>query len=113
MPLSAQTWGGVIANAVSTGVPVFTIGIGGSVNASVLQEMATRTGGVFYLANTSQNLATIYQQLSSQLFQNQYILTFNQLALGAPFGRSSPLQVGVVSPTGIVGNAESTIVSCN
>lgn len=113
VPLSAQTLGGVIANAVSKGVPVFTIGIGGSVNASVLQEMATRTGGAFYLANTSQNLATIYQQLSSQLFQNQYILTFNQLALGAPFGRSSPLQVGVVSPTGIVGNAESTIASCN
>ncbi|MGZ8982065.1 MAG: choice-of-anchor D domain-containing protein [Burkholderiaceae bacterium] len=111
VPLSTQTLSGVIANALSKGVPVFTIGIGGSVNVAVLQEMATQTGGMFFLANTSQNLATIYQQLSSQLFQDQYVLTFNQLALGA--GTVSPLQVGVVSPTGIVGSAASTITSCN
>ena len=43
--------------------------------------MATETGGLFYEANTSQNLATIYQQLSSILYEKQYILKFDQLAI--------------------------------
>ena len=45
--------------------------------------MATTTGGQYFEANTSQNLATIYQQLSSILFKNQYVLKFDQLAKGA------------------------------
>jgi len=109
--LSTHVLADVIANAVAKKVPVFTIGIGSAVNTSILQDMATQTGGVFYLAGTSQNLATIYQQLSSLLFQNQYVLTFNQLSLGAP--STVPLNVGVVSPTGITGGATSKITSCN
>ena len=112
VPLSTHTLAGVITNAVSKGVPVFTIGIGGSVNASVLQEMAARTGGTFYSASTSQNLATIYQQLTSLLYRNQYALTFNQLTLGAP-GTVSPLTLDVVNATGVRGNASSAISSCN
>ena len=109
--LSVQTLAGVIANAVAKGVPVFTIGIGGPVNTTVLQEIVAQTGGVFYRANTSQNLATIYQQLSSLLFEDQYVLSFNQLARGAT--TVSPLAVGVVSPTGITGSAAGSIASCN
>jgi len=109
--LSTHVLADVISNAVAKKVPVFTIGIGSMVNASILQDMATKTGGVFYLAGTSQNLATIYQQLSSVLFQNQYVLTFNQLSLGAP--TTVPLNVGVVSPTGVTGNATGGITSCN
>jgi hypothetical protein len=112
VPLSTHTLAGVIANAVSKNVPVYTIGIGGSVNASVLEEMARQTGGVFYSAGTSQNLATIYQQLSSLLFRDQYALTFNQQTLGAP-GTIAPLTVGVVNATGIRGTASATIASCN
>ena len=109
--LSTHVLADVIANAVAKKVPVFTIGIGSAVNTSILQDMATQTGGVFYLAGTSQNLATIYQQLTSILLQNQYVLTFNQLSLGTP--STVPLNLGVVSPTGINGNATSAITSCN
>ena len=112
VPISTHTLAGVINNAVSKGVPVFTIGIGGAVNASVLQEMATRTGGVFYSASTSQNLATIYLQLSSLLYRNQYALSFNQLTRGAA-GTVSPLTLEVTNATGIRGTASSTISSCN
>jgi hypothetical protein len=63
MPYSARSLDEVIANAVSKNVAIFTIGIGGSINRPVLEQMANETGGLFYAANTSQNLATIYQQL--------------------------------------------------
>jgi hypothetical protein len=41
--------------------------------------MATQTGGLFYQANTSQNLATIYKQIAPLLFAKQYVVKFNQL----------------------------------
>jgi hypothetical protein len=108
VPASTRTADQVISYAVSKGVPVFTIGIGDSANTDVLRQMASDTGGVFYNANTSQNLATIYQQLSSLLSVNQYVLRY----AGSP-GFASPVRVRVVSPTtGIVGNGASP-VTCN
>jgi hypothetical protein len=110
-PLSVRTLTDVINNAIAKKVPVFAVGLGTSINSAVLDELARRTGGVFYRANTSQNLATIYAQLSSLLFEEQYVLTFNQLVLGQ--GTVSPLRVDVVSPTGLRGNASNAITSCN
>jgi hypothetical protein len=110
-PASTHTLADVIAYGLSKQVPVFAIGIGESVAGSVLEEMTYRTGGFYYRAPTSQNLATIYQQLSSLLFRDQYVLTFNQLALGQGVG--APLTVNVVGPTGITGADERTITSCN
>ena len=76
---SVHTLQQVIANARSKNVPIFTIGIGASINSSVLNEMATQTGGLFYQANTSQNLATIYQQIAPLLFEKQYVVKFDHL----------------------------------
>jgi hypothetical protein len=76
---SVHTLQQVIANARSKNVPIFTIGLGASINSSVLSDMATQTGGLFYQANTSQNLATIYQQIAPLLFAKQYVVKFNQL----------------------------------
>ena len=59
----------------------------------MLEQLATTTGGLYYKANTSQNLATIYQQLSSILFKNQYVLRFDQLPKGAA-GSPSTISVG-------------------
>ena len=59
--------------------------------------MATETGGLFYEANTSQNLANIYQQLSSILFEKQYTLKFNQLVRGS-VGSPSNLTIGANFP---------------
>jgi VWFA-related protein len=108
---STRTLAEVTANAVNKKVAIFTIGLGASINAAVLDQMATATGGLFYQANTSQNLATIYQQLKTILYQRQYVVTFNQLSRGQ--GTVSPLTIGVVSPTGITGTSNAVgITSC-
>ena len=92
----------VINNAKNKKVPIFTIGLGASINRDVLVQMATETGGLFYEANTSQNLATIYQQLSSILFEKQYALKFDQLVRGT-VGSPSNLTIGANS-LGITGS---------
>jgi Ca-activated chloride channel family protein len=109
--LSTNTLADVIARATSRRVPVYTIGIGTQVNATVLSDMASRTGGVFFQASTSQNLATIYQQLASLLFRNQYVLTFDQLALGQ--GVIGALQVNADLLNGVTGSGTGAIASCN
>ena len=100
----------VISNAVNKKVPIFTIGIGASINRAVLEQMATSTGGLFYEATTSQNLATIYQQLSSILYERQYVLKFNQLVRGT--GSSFPLAINA-NVMALSGTAATTIRSCN
>jgi Ca-activated chloride channel family protein len=107
---SARSLNDVISNAVAKKVPIFTIGIGTSINSTVLQQMAGASGGVYYQANTSQNLATIYQQLTSILYQKQYTLKFDQQALGA--GVPSSITFGVTSG-GVSGSATAPTVSCN
>jgi Ca-activated chloride channel homolog len=77
---SVRTLQQVIANARSKNVPIFTIGIGAAINSSVLSDMATQTGGLFYQANTSQNLATIYQQIAPLIFAKQYVIKFDHLS---------------------------------
>jgi Ca-activated chloride channel homolog len=94
---SVHTLQQVIDNAKSKNVPIFTIGLGASINSSVLNQMATETGGLFYQANTSQNLATIYQQIAPLLFAKQYVVKFNPL----PRTSSLTLSAGL---SGISGN---------
>ena len=108
---STRTMSEAIANAKNKGVPIFTIGLGNSINKDVLNQMATETGGIYYEANTSQNLATIYQQLSSILYEKQYILKFDQLAKGA--GTLSSVVIGATNALGISGTAGAPIRSCN
>ena len=110
VPFSTHSLTQVITNAIDKKVPIFTIGIGASINRTVLENMATGTGGLFYEANTSQNLANIYQQLSSVLYEKQYTLTFNQLALG--IGSPSDLTIAA-NFLGLTGSAATTIRSCN
>jgi len=110
VPFSNRSLVEVINNAVNKKVPIFTIGLGASINRAVLEQMATTTGGLFYEANTSQNLANIYQQLSSILYEKQYALTFDQQVRGV--GSRSNLAVGA-NFLGLTGNAVTTITSCN
>ena len=111
VPLSTHTLAQVISNAIATGVPIFTIGIGSSVNAAVLEQMASDTGGQFFEAQTSQNLATIYQQLTSVLYEKQYILTFNQSVLGP--GSTASLNIKATTPLGKFGDDTILITSCH
>ena len=112
VPFSTHSLTEVINTAVSKKVPIFTIGLGSMIDRSVLQQMATATGGLFYEANTSQNLANIYQQLSSVLYEKQYTLTFNQLVRGTV---GSPSNLAIAANfLGITGTSPTTTInSCN
>lgn len=108
---STKSLDDAIKEARLRNVPVFTIGIGASINAAVLQQMANDTGGLYYQAKTSQNLATIYRQVSTVLFEKQYVLTFDQPARGPD--KESPLTVEVRGPNQLTGSAGTNIKSCN
>ena len=109
-PPAVQNIDTVIANAKSKNVPIFTIGIGAAINATDLGRMATETGGLYYQANASQNLATIYQQLSSLLYENQYVLSFNRAVVGAATVQS-PITITARSGT-LIGSSSKDIVTC-
>ncbi len=106
-PPATQNLQSVITNAKSKNVPVFTIGLGALVNSTDLQKMASDTGGLYYQANASQNLATIYQQLASLLYENQYVLTFNRAVTGV----QSPVTITATSGT-LSGSAPRDIIVC-
>jgi von Willebrand factor type A domain len=99
----------VIDNAKSKNVPIFTIGLGVSINATDLGRMAADTGGLYYQASTSQNLATIYQQLASLLYGKQYVMKFDQLPRSV-VEVTPDLLLGVSVPPS--GNAVKSMTSC-
>jgi hypothetical protein len=108
--LSTHTLDEVILNATNKGVPIFTILIGDIVNVNVLTRMADETGGQLFEALNSDNLKNIYRQISSILFENQYVLQFDQLPKGA--GVLGNLTIEVTSGL-ITGNGTRQITSCN
>jgi len=100
----------VIANAVAAKVPLFTVGVGTSIKEDVLTRMATETGGLFYKATTSQNLATIYNQLSSILYGNQYVVTFNRLPGAA--NTTVTIVANTIPPSSLTANDTRPIAIC-
>jgi len=97
-----------ISNAQTAKVPLFTVGVGSGINTTVLNRMAADTGGLFFEASTSQNLATIYQQLSSILYGNQYVVKFDRVP-GAP----GSVTIGANSiPAGLSANDTRPIATC-
>ena len=108
---SVRSLAEVTSHALSKSVPIFAIGIGAAVSSTTLEQLAAGTGGLYFEANTSQNLATIYRQLSSILHEKQYVLRFDRLPAGAGAPASS-LAVGV-SGLGLTGNAATGLASCN
>ena len=109
-PLSTNNLNDVINYANGTGVPIFTVGVGGKINSAVLQQMANDTGGQFYSAATSDNLRNIYNQLASILFQDQYVLTYNS---GLVAGKTANLTIKATELTsGVTGNDTKEITPC-
>jgi hypothetical protein len=98
----------VIAKANERQVAIFSIGFGAAVNDTALTAMASQTGGLYYRATQSQNLATIYQQLAQLLFNNQYVVTFNRAVSGA----QTP--VNMLATTGTLSSPPGSraIISC-
>lgn len=108
-PYSTASLSQVIASGSVKKVPIFTVGVGRSVNKSVLAEMANGTGGLFYEAATSQNLATIYQQLTTLLYGKQYVIVFSR-ATGATY---NVVALGATPPMGVTVTRDSRpITAC-
>ncbi|HPA25477.1 MAG TPA: VWA domain-containing protein [bacterium] len=56
--------------AASLGIKIFTIGLDSEINATMLQEIATKTGGQYYFAPTSAELDEVFQQLKAGVCQS-------------------------------------------
>src|SRR5439155_13407648 len=93
---SASGLDAAIGLAVRAGVPVYTIGLGSQAQAEVLQRIGTETGGRFYQAPGSQDLARIFLLISRQL-TSQYEL-FWVSRLQGEAGREVPVQISLNSP---------------
>jgi VWFA-related protein len=61
-----------IKKSVNAGVPIFTIGLGNSLDAS-LDTMARDTGGIYRHAPTSADLADVYKSLAAQLKKQLWV----------------------------------------
>jgi len=97
----------VIAYAQTNEIPVFTIGLGTSINATVLEAIAEQTGGLYYEAPASSDLQAIYQSISS-LLKNQYIIRYNPAIQD---GLEHTLQI-VVNSGILSGSDKTTFISC-
>jgi hypothetical protein len=72
--------------------------LGTSINDTILQAIAIKTGGVFYLAPTSNDLLSIYQSIS-EVLNNQYIVTYNRNPLDIN-EKELKIEVSTVSKAG-------------
>ena len=82
-----------IAQAVSSGVPVYTIGLGSDVDTDILQKIATSTGGRFFQAPTGQDLALVFRRISGQL-TSQYEVSWISTSHGVA-GQEVPALVSL------------------
>jgi Ca-activated chloride channel family protein len=103
--LSTNTLGSVITSAQAENLPIFPIGIGRAINFTALGRMGDETGGQFFESFSSDNLQTIYQQLSSILFEDQYILKFS--------GPSTvPAQLTIAATSQTITGSNTRQISC-
>ncbi|MCC7491729.1 MAG: VWA domain-containing protein [Fimbriimonadaceae bacterium] len=62
------TFDALVAQATGTGVPIFTVGLpGDTFEPADLIDLAQRTGGVYHLSPTADQLTGIYQRIANQL----------------------------------------------
>jgi VWFA-related protein len=62
---SMHTPAEVIALAQQLNLRVFTVGLGSAINDSIMQEIATLSGGSFFLAPSPQDLQNIFTQIAN------------------------------------------------
>ena len=65
----------VLSEAKKKGVPLFTLGLGDSLNEGELLKLSAETGGQFVKAARAEELMRLYQKIADRL-KNQYILSF-------------------------------------
>jgi VWFA-related protein len=66
-----------ISQATSSGATLYTIGLGqrGELNEDALRQLAEKTGGTYFYAPSTGELAGLYQSLANQ-FHTEYALTY-------------------------------------
>ena len=74
-----------IQAAASGGTPFYVIGLGPTIDTAYLQELADATGGAFFAAPSSDQLADVYEEIA-ELLRSEYVVTvdFAGTELGGP-----------------------------
>lgn len=72
---SSHTIQQVIDYAQANSIPIYTIGLGDNINQEALRQIADSTGGEFYLAPSSSQLAQIYQAIA-QSIESEYLIEY-------------------------------------
>ena len=94
----------VIAHAKAEGISIFTIGLG-VVNTTVMNQLASETGGQYFYAPTTADISTIYGNIQN-ILTGIYTVTYTTgLAIGSPV----TLDV-VVTDSGVDGQAIRQLV---
>ncbi|MCL5096065.1 MAG: VWA domain-containing protein [Candidatus Omnitrophica bacterium] len=66
---------GVITKARNEGVPLYTIGVGDSIDQEVLRTMAEQTGGTYHFAPTASEMAAVYSTIAREV-RSQYTIGY-------------------------------------
>ncbi len=93
-PCSAHTADDVIDLARSgvIRVPIYTIGLGDTINAGELSRIAENTGGHSLVAPGAADVAALFQAIADQL-KNQYALTYRSEAAGGQHEFSATITI--------------------
>ena len=65
----------LLNKALAAGSPLYTIGLGSGADGSVLEQMASATGGRYYWAPSEEDLASVYARIGEDL-RGRYTLTY-------------------------------------
>jgi len=72
---SSATLTEAIETASQANVPIYTIGLGNTINGSNLQQLATETGGRYYRSADGSDLASIYNDIAESI-TSEYKITY-------------------------------------
>lgn len=109
-PCSAHTGGDVIALALGgvTHVPIYTIGLGDTIDTGELARISESTGGHALVAPEADDIAALFQAVAHQL-KNQYTLTYRSETTSGEHGLTVVVDVDGVVDIG-AGNFIAPIV---
>lgn len=77
----------VLPEIIARSIPVFTIGLGGSVDTALMQKIASSTGGRYFAAPNANQLNGIFAQISAELSDGGVI------AAGSTFTKSKEIKI--------------------
>jgi hypothetical protein len=78
--------------AAESGIPIYVIGLGPSIDRGYLEELASHSGGEFFAAPTPSSIPAIYQRLA-ELLRSQYVVIIESTAPGDVRERSVLLRI--------------------